>query len=460
MPLVLAGPPQWATAVEAAIQDTDPAAAWHWEIILSETPGDELAKGSAQLALVLGTEGVPAGRRPQALVVPFTSDYENLSLSEAQAILEEGSPFIAVMDWADIPPTHKALLVDGLHPSDPAYPLQQSWSLIHAPEFEAAAQALSPALHSTLSHDPSVQLAAVGDIMLDRKLGDILLEGDLIYPFAEVAEYLREADLTIGNLESALGDLGTPVNKSYTFRAPPGTAQALAIAGFDLPSLANNHALDYGPLALEDAIHRLNVRGIAAVGAGTNDEIAHAPYLTQINGISLAIFAYVDVPVEVRGFDTRTWTATSDTAGMAWADPERMQTDIAAVRQQVDLVVVLLHSGYENVFEPSPPQRDAAHAAIDAGANLVLGHHAHVLQGVEFYNDGVIVYGLGNFAFEDGGPPESAILNVWLDQFGVRQLAFLPIMIESDGQPRLADAGEANDIRRKVYDLTDVLNRP
>jgi poly-gamma-glutamate synthesis protein (capsule biosynthesis protein) len=305
-----------------------------------------------------------------------------------------------------------------------------------------------------------IQLAAVGDIMLDRTLGDILLEGDLIYPFEEVANLLRKADLTIGNLESALGDLGAPVNKSYTFRAPPNAAQALAIAGFDVLSLANNHALDYGPLALEDAIHSLDHRGIATVGAGANESIAHTPYLNQINGITVALLAYVDVPVEVRGFDTRTWIATSKTAGMAWADPDRIQADITAVRQQVDLVVVLLHSGYENVLEPSPPQRDAAHAAIDAGANLVLGHHAHVLQGVEFYNDGVIVYGLGNFAFEDGGPPESAILNVWLDQHGVRQLAFLPIMIETDGQPRVADMGEAIDIRRTIYDLTDALNRP
>ena len=100
----------------------------------------------------------------------------------------------------------------------------------------------------------------------------------------------------------------------------------------------------------------------------------------------------------------------------------------------------------------------AARAAIDAGARLVIGHHAHILQGVEFYGTGVIVYGLGNFAFEIDGDPRSAILNVWLDARGVRQIAFTPTIIQFGGQPRLATLEEATEIRDLIYRQTALLN--
>jgi poly-gamma-glutamate synthesis protein (capsule biosynthesis protein) len=256
-----------------------------------------------------------------------------------------------------------------------------------------------------------------------------------------------------------LGDLGSPVNKGYTFRSPPEAAQTLDQAGFDLLSLANNHALDYGPLALQQAMDLLHQMGVATVGAGANDAAAHEPYSHEFNGLTLAFLAYVHVPVEVRGFDTQTWTATADRPGMAWANPERIQADVATALNWADLVIVLLHSGYENVPEPSPPQVAAARAAIDGGASLVIGHHTHVLQGVEYYNEGVIIYGLGNFAFEDGGPPESAVLNVWLDEDGVRGMEFVPVIIEIDGQPRLAIENETSTILQWIYNLTEALNQ-
>ena len=135
-----------------------------------------------------------------------------------------------------------------------------------------------------------------------------------------------------------------------------------------------------------------------------------------------------------------------------------IRADVTAVRDQVDLVIVVLHSGYEYVEEPSEPQVAAAQAAIDAGARLVIGHHAHILQGIDFYNDGVIVYGLGNFAFEIDGAPETAVLNVWLDANGVRSLELIPAIIQEGGAPRLAESWEAAPILRQVYFLTRILN--
>ena len=135
-----------------------------------------------------------------------------------------------------------------------------------------------------------------------------------------------------------------------------------------------------------------------------------------------------------------------------------MASDVAAARQQADLVVVVLHSGYEYVPPPSEEQMAAARAAIDAGAALVIGHHAHILQGIEFYNGGVIVYGLANFAFTIDGPPETAILNAWLDKSGVRQIELIPAVVQLGGQPRLADPTEAPLILDTIYRLTNSLN--
>ena len=460
-PVILAVPTRWADAALEALEEvTANDSPWLWQLDIHDGPVVELMLRSAQVALVAEVEGIPCGQRPLALVVPFTSQWESITLAEAQLILSDGSPFIAVMDWADMPATHKALKVDGFRPGDPGYPLSQSWSLVAATGYESAAAELAPVLGDLLSEDAVISLTAVGDVMLDRALGDAIRAGDAAYPFAEVIDLLTPADLTVGNLESALGDLGSPANKGYTFRAPPEAAEVLAQAGFDLLSLANNHALDYGPLALQQAMDLLHQQEIGTVGAGADETAAHEPHVRELNSLTLAFLAYVHVPVEVRGFDTQTWTAATDRPGMAWADPERIKIDVASALNQDDLVIVLLHSGYENVPEPSPPQVAAARAAIDAGASLVLGHHTHVLQGVEFYNEGVIIYGLGNFAFEDGGPPESAVLNIWLDGEGVRVMEFVPIIIEIDGHPRLAIENETTTILQWIYNLTEALNQP
>jgi poly-gamma-glutamate synthesis protein (capsule biosynthesis protein) len=119
--------------------------------------------------------------------------------------------------------------------------------------------------------------------------------------------------------------------------------------------------------------------------------------------------------------------------------------------------VVLLHSGYEYVQSPSPEQSVAAQAAIDAGADLVLGHHAHVLQGIQFGDRSAIVYGLGNFAFEIDGDPTTVILDVWLDSQGVRQIELTPAIIEAGGRPRIAAPWESPEIRQRVYHLSRML---
>jgi poly-gamma-glutamate synthesis protein (capsule biosynthesis protein) len=395
-------------------------------------------------------------QEPIVLAVPFVTEWEDVPQADAEAILANGHALAVALPWSALTPDWKPLRIDGRFPTDTDYPFHNRLTLqTNSP----AADELLPTLQTALAPEPVVHLASVGDIMLDRGLGIVIQGGNLAYPFAKVAPLLQNADITVGNMESALGTLGEPAAKSYPFRAPPAAAEALALGGFDVVSLANNHGMDYGPEALLQAIELLQAQGVTPIGAGADFEAAHTPYIAQINGLSLAFLAYVNVPIEARSaFDTAVWTATENSPGLAWADPELIAADVTAVRDQVDLVIVVLHSGYEYIEEPSPPQVAAAEAAIDAGAKLVIGHHAHILQGIDFYNDGVIVYGLGNFAFEIDGPPETAVLNVWLDQNGVRSLELIPAIIQKGGAPRLAESWEAAPILRQVYFLTRILN--
>jgi poly-gamma-glutamate capsule biosynthesis protein CapA/YwtB (metallophosphatase superfamily) len=452
--IVLFVPTRWGEAAEQAIEDLTKAGTvyeWHVEVI---SDAQENLPVEAHLSLVPDASGSPAGERPIAMAVPFASEWGPLSLEEALELLQQNSPFVAGIDWDDMSPTFSALPVAGLLPGDPLYPLQQPWSISAPESLKAAASDLATAIRPYIEFDEVVHLAAVGDIMLDRALGDTLRSGDIDYPFVPIGDTLLTPDYTIGNLESALGETGQPENKGYTFQAPPEAAKALGHAGFDILTLANNHAMDFGVEGLLEAINLIEANGMVAVGAGIDANEARSPVVLSRNNFNIAILAYVDVPVEFRGFDVRTWEAGPDSAGVAWADPVDIQEDVSTALKNSDVVVVLLHSGYEYVERPSPPQVNAAHAAIDAGASLVIGHHSHVLQPVEFYKDGVIVYGLANFTFEDAGPPETIILNVWIDEDGVRSIGIRPIIITPDGRPRLANDAEGLQILKSFYALS------
>lgn len=288
-----------------------------------------------------------------------------------------------------------------------------------------------------------VLLAAVGDVMLGRSVGARLEAEGAAIAFAHVRDILSGADITVANLESAVGVRGTPAPKAYTFRAPPAAVEALALAGIDLVSLANNHSLDYGPESLAETRALLAERGILSPGAGPNRAVAHAPATLVHEGLTLAFLAYVTVPVEGTGFDPATWTATTDTPGVAWLDIPTMAEEIRAARHDADLVVVLLHFGIEWQLEPSEVQREQARAAIDAGATLVVGAHPHVLQEVEAYGDGLIAYSLGNFVFDGFWDPanDSAILLVELTAAGIIGYEMVPVTIV-DGIPLLSEPRE------------------
>ena len=279
---------------------------------------------------------------------------------------------------------------------------------------------------------------AVGDIMLGRTIGELIETESIEAPFVDTAETLRLADITLGNLECPVSDRGTPEEKKYTFLAPLEAGESLAYAGFDVVSLANNHILDFGLLALEDTLNTLTENDILGVGAGMDENAAYQPVFIEKNGLRLAFLAFMDIPL-TEDFDYLNWEAESDQPGVAWAHAEKIETCVQQAKQQADLVIVLVHNGYEIMQKVSAEQQDVAHLAIDSGASLVIGSHPHVLQRIEEYHDGLIVYSMGNFVFDNFlfPPNYSAILSVELTPQGVESYELIDVVVQLNGVPQI-----------------------
>jgi poly-gamma-glutamate synthesis protein (capsule biosynthesis protein) len=367
-------------------------------------------------------------------------------------------------------PALKALRVDGRLPNEDGYPLVERRVVVGRAEDLPAVRAVAGLLRSQEERRqaPRVVLDAVGDVMLGRGVGQVMRERGMSYPFEAVQPLLVGSDLRFANLELPLTERGAPAAKRYTFRAPPRVADALRDGGFTLLSLANNHMLDYGYEGLLDTVIALDQAGIAHAGAGRSADEAHAPAVVTVHGLRIALLAYVNVPDDVgSGFSTRAGAAGPGTPGVAWGTTEAVRRDVAAARAQADLVIVSLHAGFEYTAAPNAVQRQLAHAAVEAGAALVVGSHPHVLQGVEFYRGVPIVYSLGNFVFDlddddlrQPGLPSvlSAVLRVTLDRSGVRALRFLPVQIDQrDGRPVPVHGPEARPVLERLYRLSAAL---
>lgn len=317
----------------------------------------------------------------------------------------------------------------------------------------APSQTPSPVPTETATSTPApapVTLMAVGDIMLGRTVGErILAEGPEVV-FTNVQTILSTADILAGNLECAITDRGEAQPKSYTFAAPPVSAQALGLAGFDIAILGNNHALDYGQAGIIQTQQLLAEQGVATVGIGIGKQAA-GPLMIEKNGLRIAFLSYVDVPREYLGFDTRDWIATDTIPGIAWADVDDIQAGVSTARQQADVVIVFMHFGYEGNELPVRFQRDVAVAAVEAGASAVIGSHPHILQHVEEYHGALIAYSLGNFVFDDFDMPEnrSAILRLLVDESGLLMYDWFPVVIV-DGLPQPATAEQSAEILRML----------
>lgn len=218
-----------------------------------------------------------------------------------------------------------------------------------------------------------------------------------------IAAVLRRADLAVVNLETAITTGGSPApGKQYTFRAPASAFTALKAAGVDVANMANNHGMDYMESGLKDSLAAIKQTRFPVIGIGKNAAEAYRPYRTTVNGNRVAIIGATQV---LDAEFIQSWTATADKGGLASAKNEpRLLQAVRQARKTSDTVIVFLHWGTELVKCPTPVQRDLAAKLTEAGADVVVGSHAHILLGGGYSGTAYVQYGLGNFAFYNWGP--------------------------------------------------------
>jgi len=282
-----------------------------------------------------------------------------------------------------------------------------------------------------------VTLLFVGDIMLSRRIGAIMAEkNDWTYPFLQISDALKRADLVFANLESPISSRGTRMGSIYSFRADPRAVAGLSSAGIDVVSLANNHVWDYGPEALGETLDTLRSAGIDYIGAGVNYAAAHEPVIKDVRGTKIAFWGYTNlVPVGA--------TVEKSAPAVAFLDLKQVIPDIARAKERADIVIVSFHWGNEYETKHNQKQAEIAYAVIDAGADLVIGHHPHVRQEVEKYHGGYIAYSLGNFVFDQNFSADTRtglMLKVILKNKKIDQVEEQKIKFTSTYQPYMLRA--------------------
>lgn len=249
----------------------------------------------------------------------------------------------------------------------------------------------------------NLKLAFVGDMMLDRGVEASVNKNfaeDYAGLFSKVADQLSNYDLLFANLEGPISDQGADQGGVYSFRFDPQVLPALKQVGFKVLSVANNHTFNWGPEAFTDTLKRLSENGIAYVGGGLSGAEAYAGKVIDIDGVKIAFLAFSQ-------FRAGGINSTSTSPGMALTLEKEIEESIYNARAGADLVVVSYHFGEEYEKLPNDFQRKYAELAIDAGADLIIGHHPHVVQTLEQYKNAYIIYSLGNFIFDQYFSPET-----------------------------------------------------
>jgi gamma-polyglutamate biosynthesis protein CapA len=237
------------------------------------------------------------------------------------------------------------------------------------------------------------RLLFAGDVMFSRGVRcQIIAARDPALPFRKIAPLMAAADITFVNLESPFSDRGPYHESGLIFHAGPETIAGLSLAGVSIASTANNHSRDCGPHGVEFTVSWLRSHGIAPLGSTESAALTHRGVVLLRHGIRFGFLGYT--------FDQQNGNWRDIDRRIALTDPAAVCKDVAGLRKQADVVIVSMHSGIEYAPKPTPAQIAFAHAAIDAGATLVIGHHPHVVQEQEEYRGGLIFYSLGNLVFD------------------------------------------------------------
>ena len=330
-----------------------------------------------------------------------------------------------------------ALPVDGLFPGDSGYPLVKVIS-VGLRDDDAPLRAWFESLPDLPagSTERIRWIGAVGDVMPARGVDSALIApGGLQRVFGDTLPFLQGLDLLAGNLEAAATTGGTRAVKSYTFRFDPRALGSLAAAGFSYFSAANNHTFDFGSIGFLDTVENLQRAGIATSGAGDTAAAASRPAVLKIGSTEVRVLSFADYPADRKGFDGRVSArAAADRAGELWLDED----GLAAARRAFSpgsFNIALVHGGDEWSTAPTDEQKRGYRELVTDGADLVIGSHPHVLQGLEARNGRLIAYSLGNFLFPgmEGTPggERSMILAVGILGRRIVSLRFVPVRLNA-----------------------------
>lgn len=294
-----------------------------------------------------------------------------------------------------------------------------------------------------------ITLAFSGDLLLSDYVLEAYRNGGITGVLdQELLNMGRNADIFMGNEEFPFSERGVPADdKQFTFRLPPGKVEIFQEMGLDIVSLANNHTLDFGTDALLDTLDTLDEAGIARVGAGRNLEEARRLKTIEVRGVTIGFLA------ASRVIPFYHWNAGASTPGLFTTyDPTLLLEDIEAARKQCDYLVVYVHWGEEKNNSPLDYQHTMGAQYIDAGADLVIGCHPHVLQGIEYYNGKPIVHSLGNYLF-GSSIPKTALLQVELTDEGA-SLSLVPCTSYNGYTQRITDPQKKKDFYEWMEDLS------
>jgi poly-gamma-glutamate capsule biosynthesis protein CapA/YwtB (metallophosphatase superfamily) len=276
----------------------------------------------------------------------------------------------------------------------------------------------------------SVTLAFAGDVHFTGRTARLL--SDPATAFGPVAALLNSADFTAVNLETAVTSGGTPQPKTYHFRTVPAAFTALRDAGVDLVTMANNHVLDYGRAGLANTLAAAKAARFPYVGIGTDAAAAWAPYVTTVKGTRIAVVGVSQV-AELAS----SWGATDSRPGEANAiDLGRTLEAVRAARRLTPTVIVFMHWGTEGEACPDPNQLSLARQLAAAGASIIIGAHAHMLQGSGWLGHTFVAYGMGNFLWwENSYSTATGVLELTLHPHAPLTARFIPAVVSSTGQP-------------------------
>lgn len=330
------------------------------------------------------------------------------------------------------------------------------------PVAAGADQSSSAATQSYKNSGPySVSFTTTGDLIFWREVADYIDMNGGASAMANIADMLSQADVTIANVESPLSDNDSePIaDKDVYILGRPSAIEGIVNSGIDIASLANNHIMDYTGPALQDTLNALDGAGILHAGAGMNEAEADKIVEMTVNGASIAFFSWTDIVPD-------NFVAYDDQPGVASA---RLNMDDACKRvreakETHDVVIVAMHWGIEyQDYIDDYTQRTPAHKLVDAGADVIVGNHPHVLEGVEFYNGSLIAYAHGNCvfrqAFEYGNTHESYVLDFDITENGIQNVVATPLYLDDTyGIPSVATGEQAQTTLSRLVEISDGMN--